>query len=126
MAKDPVVAFAEIINENGIIQAWMSGYLDHLPDWMFTETPYNANPQLGRYLEITTDTFNKDNCVERISGYIVPEETGIYDFTGSCDDDYKLWISSDEWVENLSEEAISWENGWNSSGVGNALSSGRI
>lgn len=32
MAKDPVVAFAEIINENGIIQAWMSGYLDHLPD----------------------------------------------------------------------------------------------
>lgn len=85
--------------------------------WMFTETPYNANPQLGRYLEITTDTFNKDNCVERISGYIVPEETGIYDFTGSCDDDYKLWISSDEWVENLSEEAISWENGWNSSGA---------
>ena len=31
LAKDPAVAFVEIINENGIIQKWLDGGLDRLP-----------------------------------------------------------------------------------------------
>ena len=31
LAKDPAVAFLEIINENGIIQKWLDGGLDRLP-----------------------------------------------------------------------------------------------
>ncbi len=31
MAKDPAIAFVEIINENGIIQKWTEGVLDELP-----------------------------------------------------------------------------------------------
>jgi len=32
LAKDPAVAFVEIINENGIIQKWLDGGLDRLPN----------------------------------------------------------------------------------------------
>jgi len=31
LAKDPAVAFVEIINENGIVQKWLDGGLDRLP-----------------------------------------------------------------------------------------------
>lgn len=31
MAKDPAVAFVEIINENGLVQKWLDGGLDRLP-----------------------------------------------------------------------------------------------
>ena len=31
LAKDPAVAFVEVINENGIIQKWLDGGLDRLP-----------------------------------------------------------------------------------------------
>lgn len=31
LAKDPAVAFVEVINENGIIEEWMEGALDTLP-----------------------------------------------------------------------------------------------
>ncbi len=31
LGRDPAVAFVEIINENGILQKWVEGALDHLP-----------------------------------------------------------------------------------------------
>jgi hypothetical protein len=51
LAKDPAVAFVEIINENGIIQKWFDGGLDRLPsdyaaqvhtrwnDWLVSAAP---------------------------------------------------------------------------------------
>lgn len=54
LAKDPAVAFVEIINENGVIQKWLDGGLDRLPavyaaqlqarwnDWLAARYPDEA------------------------------------------------------------------------------------
>jgi hypothetical protein len=50
LAKDPAVAFVEIINENGIIQKWFDGGLDRLPARYATNLQARWNTWLaGRY-----------------------------------------------------------------------------
>ena len=73
-------------------------------------------PQAGKYVEILKTTFDQDNCTERVSGYIVPAESGTYEFAGSCDDDFKLWISPTESIYDMSDDVVCWEEGWNSAG----------
>jgi hypothetical protein len=54
LAKDPAVAFVEIINENGILQKWLDGGLDRLPARYATNLQARWNGWLaGRY---TNDT----------------------------------------------------------------------
>ena len=54
LAKDPAVAFVEIINENGIIQKWLDGGLDRLPSRYATNLQARWNGWLAtRY---TNDT----------------------------------------------------------------------
>ena len=54
LAKDPAVAFVEIINENGIIQKWLDGGLDRLPTRYATNLQARWNGWLAaRY---TNDT----------------------------------------------------------------------
>ncbi|MCX8108579.1 MAG: carbohydrate binding domain-containing protein, partial [Verrucomicrobiae bacterium] len=54
LSKDPAVAFVEIINENGIIQKWLDGGLDRLPNEYTPELRSRWNDWLsGRY---TNDT----------------------------------------------------------------------
>jgi hypothetical protein len=54
LAKDPAVAFVEIINENGIIQKWLDGGLDRLPNRYATNLQARWNAWLAaRY---TNDT----------------------------------------------------------------------
>ncbi len=54
LAKDPAVAFVEIINENGIIQKWLDGGLDRLPAVYAAELQSRWNDWLAaRY---TNDT----------------------------------------------------------------------
>ncbi|MBR6461205.1 MAG: hypothetical protein IKS95_05200, partial [Verrucomicrobia bacterium] len=77
---------------------------------------YRLPPQGGQYIEITSSTFNQDYCTERVSGYIVPKETGTYEFAGSCDDDFKLWISPTESIYDMSDNVVCWEESWNSNG----------
>ena len=75
-----------------------------------------VTPQTANYIEITSTTFNQDNCTERVSGYIVPAESGSYEFAGSCDDDFKLWISPTESIYDMSDSVVCWEEGWNTNG----------
>lgn len=50
LAKDPAVAFVEIINENGIIQKWFDGGLDNLPQRYATNLQARWNGWLaGKY-----------------------------------------------------------------------------
>lgn len=50
LAKDPAVAFVEIINENGIIQKWLDGGLDRLPNRYATNLQSRWNAWLvARY-----------------------------------------------------------------------------
>jgi len=50
LAKDPGVAFVEIINENGIIQKWLDGGLDRLPSDFATQLQSRWNDWLlARY-----------------------------------------------------------------------------
>ena len=87
-----------------------------------TWNPYNhayrLPSQVNNYIEITTTTFNQDYCIERVVGYLAPEETGTYEFAGACDDDMKLWISPTESVADLSDDVVCWEQGWNNNGHG--------
>ena len=77
---------------------------------------YRLPMQVSQYIEITSATFNQDYCTERVSGYIVPKETGTYEFAGSCDDDFKLWISPTESIYDMSDDVVCWEESWNSNG----------
>jgi len=47
LAKDPAVAFVEIINENGIIQKWLDGGLDRLPSAYAPQLQIRWNDWLG-------------------------------------------------------------------------------
>jgi hypothetical protein len=47
LAKDPAVAFVEIINENGIIQKWLDGGLDRLPSRYMTNLQSRWNQWLA-------------------------------------------------------------------------------
>lgn len=50
LARDPAVAFVEVINENGIIQKWLDGGLDRLPSRYATQLQARWNTWLaGRY-----------------------------------------------------------------------------
>lgn len=50
LARDPAVAFVEIINENGIIQKWLDGGLDRMPSRYATNLQSRWNPWLvARY-----------------------------------------------------------------------------
>jgi len=50
LAKDPAVAFVEIINENGILQKWLDGGLDRLPNRYVTNLQARWNSWLvARY-----------------------------------------------------------------------------
>ncbi len=52
LAKDPAVAFVEIINENGIIQKWLDGGLDRLPLRYATNLQARWNQWLaGKYAD---------------------------------------------------------------------------
>lgn len=54
LAKDPAVAWVEIINENGIIQKWLEGGLDRLPNRYATNLQARWNAWLGtRYPDET-------------------------------------------------------------------------
>lgn len=54
LAKDPAVAFVEIINENGIIQKWLDGGLDRLPTRYATNLQSRWNTWLvARYTNET-------------------------------------------------------------------------
>ncbi len=79
---------------------------------------YRLPLQVNNYIEILTTTFNQDYCVERVKGYLAPEETGTYEFAGACDDDMKLWISPTESVADMSDDTVCWEQGWNNNGHG--------
>lgn len=55
LAKDPAVAFVEIINENGIVQKWLDGGLDRLPARYATNLQARWNGWLAaRYTNDTT------------------------------------------------------------------------
>ena len=55
LAKDPAVAFVEIINENGIIQKWLDGGLDRLPNRYATNLQSRWNAWLAaRYTNDAT------------------------------------------------------------------------
>jgi hypothetical protein len=55
LAKDPAVAFVEIINENGLIQKWLDGGLDRLPTRYSTNLQARWNNWLAaRYTNDTT------------------------------------------------------------------------
>lgn len=84
--------------------------------WVAPAATYRVAPQIGKFLEIRKTTFDQDNCVERVSGYITPEVSGTYQFRGCSDDDYKLFISTDESIENLGTEPVAWEQGWCTNG----------
>jgi len=64
LAKDPAVAFVEIINENGIIQKWLDGGLDRLPARYATNLQARWNAWLvARYTNETAmlDAWNVIN-----------------------------------------------------------------
>jgi hypothetical protein len=84
--------------------------------WTPELNAYQLPPQVANYVEITSSTFNQDNCTERVSGYLVPAESGTYEFAGSCDDDFKLWISPTESIYDMSDSVVCWEQGWNPNG----------
>jgi hypothetical protein len=55
LARDPAVAFVEIINENGIIQKWFDGGLDRLPSDYAAQLQTRWNDWLvGRYTNDAT------------------------------------------------------------------------
>ena len=54
LAKDPAVAFVEIINENGIVQKWLDGGLDRLPASYAAQLGARWNDWLA--LRYTNDT----------------------------------------------------------------------
>ena len=111
---------------------WAPGYVilecyDEEPafDELFesvTWNPYNhayrLPSQVNNYIEILSTTFDQNYCIERVTGYLAPEETGTYEFAGACDDDMKLWISPTESVADMSDDVVCWEQGWNNNGHG--------
>ena len=52
-----------------------------------------------------------DNFGARLSGYVVPTETGDYDFFISSDDASQLYVSTDENPDNLSADPVAEEPG---------------
>jgi hypothetical protein len=55
LAKDPAVAFVEILNENGLLQKWLDGGLDRLPSRYATNLQSRWNHWLaGRYTDDAT------------------------------------------------------------------------
>ncbi|MCK9316234.1 MAG: PA14 domain-containing protein [Verrucomicrobia bacterium] len=87
--------------------------------WNIGSHAYRLDPKSAKYIEIVSTDFNVDNAIERITGYIVPQVTGTYEFAGACDDDMKLYISPTESISDITtDEPVSWEEGWNNNGHG--------
>src|SRR5262249_55474594 len=66
-AEDPGVAFVEINNENGLLNAWLGGELDRLPDVYFRELRRQWNAWLVRQYS-TTEKLRRAWHVEEPAG----------------------------------------------------------
>ena len=85
--------------------------LGEVIDWNIHNHNYMVPPQAGKVTEITSTTFNLDNYVAKISGYLCPQVSGTYEFAGSSDDSFKAFLSTDESPLNLDRaNPIAWQN----------------
>ncbi len=69
------------------------------PDLTMLLANFNSGDALG------------DNFGARMSGFIIPQETGDYRFFLNSDDSSALWLSTDDSVANLSANPIAFEPG---------------
>ncbi|MDB6080091.1 MAG: hypothetical protein JWO82_3838, partial [Akkermansiaceae bacterium] len=56
---------------------------------------YPNSPNLTRYSPIFQANYQSDNYGEKLSGYLLPQETGSYVFWATADDYVELWLSTD-------------------------------
>ncbi|MDB6078635.1 MAG: uncharacterized protein JWO82_2382, partial [Akkermansiaceae bacterium] len=66
--------------------------LTDLTNWLFYP---QAPDETGYALNFKTPTNSADNYGQRVSGYVIPPDTGNYTFWIASDDGGELWLSSD-------------------------------